>query len=279
MWSQMDQNDDLSRCSFYAILPHQTILFRGGYVDGASSDDAANHSIVPMIVFSSTTTCLRSKLKSMGVHLRVATQNKHVDGIDERMDCEVLFTESLLDASTTTNGVASGEGDAESVQSDLDVMKLVNNDKDQVRVEVKKRNQQRKLGKAGSVRFPPQFVYGDDDCATVYELLLNTFRMSVGHEAPKMSTSCSESVALDVPLLLCRSLGPCMHTTLRTLWGCGYLNQMQTHGLNIQRDINSISKAALELRGPILPCALCDMTCAVVNFMMLDNYALDQSST
>ena len=111
----------------------------------------------------------------MGVHLRVATQNKHVDGIDERMDCEVLFTESLLDATTTTNGVASGAGDAESVQSDLDVMKLVNNDKDQVRVEVKKRNQQRKPNKAGSVHLPPLFVYGDDDCATVYELLLNTY--------------------------------------------------------------------------------------------------------
>ena len=94
-----------------------------------------------------------------------------------------------------------------------------------------------------------------------------------------MSKSCSESVALDVPLLLCPSLGPCMHTTLHTLWGCGYLNQMQTNGSNIQRDINSISKAVLELRGPILPCALRDMTCAVVNFMMLDNYALDQSST
>jgi hypothetical protein len=71
---------------------------------------------VPMIVFYSTTTCLRSKLKSIGVHLRVATQNKHVNGIDERKDCEV-FTESLLDTTTTTNGVASGEGDAESVTS------------------------------------------------------------------------------------------------------------------------------------------------------------------
>ena len=39
--------------------------------------------------------------------------------------------------------------------TDLDVMKLVNNDKDQVRVEVNKRNKQRKLGKAGSVRSPP----------------------------------------------------------------------------------------------------------------------------
>ena len=91
------------------------------------------------------------------------------------MNCELLFTEGLLDAATTTNGVASGEGEAESVQSDLDVMKLVNNNKDQVRVEVNKRHQKRKLGKAGSVRFPPQFVYGDDDCATVYELLLNTY--------------------------------------------------------------------------------------------------------
>ena len=53
---------------------------------------------------------------------------------------------------------------------------------------------------------------------------------------------------------------------------------MANKGSNIQRDINSISKAALELRGPILPCALRDMTCAVVNFMMLDNYDQDQLS-
>ena len=97
---------------------------------------------------------------------------------------------------------------------------------------------------------------------------------------------CQKSLTLEVPLLLCISLGPCMHTTLRTLSlissrrDCDYLNQMQTNGSNMQRDINSISKAALELRGPILPCALRDMTCAVVNFMMMDNHdAQDQSST
>ena len=114
----------------------------------------------------------------------------------------------MLDAATTTDGVASGEGDTESVQSDLDVMKLVNNDKDQVRVEVKKRNRHRKPNKAGSVHLPPLFVYGDDDCATVYELLLNTYGLSVGLEETKASKSGSESVALDVPLLLCPSLGP-----------------------------------------------------------------------
>ena len=75
-----------------------------------------------------------------------------------------------------------------------------------------------------------------------------------------------------------------MHTTLRTLsfssWrDCDYLNQMQKNGSKIQRDINFISKAALELRDPILPCAPCDMICAVVNFMMLDNYAQDQLLT
>ena len=95
---------------------------------------------------------------------------------------------------------------------------------------------------------------------------------------------CQKLVTLEVPLLLCRSLTLCMHTTLRTLSlissrrGCGYLNQLQTNGSNIQRNINSISKAALELRGPILPCALRDMTCAVVNFMMIDNYDQNQSS-
>ena len=53
---------------------------------------------------------------------------------------------------------------------------------------------------------------------------------------------------------------------------------MQTNRSNIQRDINSNAKAALELRGPILPCALREMTCAVVNFMMLDNYDQDELS-
>ena len=95
---------------------------------------------------------------------------------------------------------------------------------------------------------------------------------------------CQKSLTLEVPLLLCRSLSLCMHTTLRTLslissrWGCGYMNQWQTNGSNILRDINSISKAALEIRGPILPCALRDTACAVVNFMMIDNYDQDQSS-
>ena len=86
--------DDASLCSFYAILQHQTILFRGGYVNGAnSSSDDAKYFIVPMIVFSSTTTCVQSKLKSMGVRLRVATQNKHVYGIDERKDCDTIYKE------------------------------------------------------------------------------------------------------------------------------------------------------------------------------------------
>ena len=51
-----------------------------------------------------------------------------------------------------------------------------------------------------------------------------------------------------------------------------YLNQMQTNGTSIQRDINFAEKAALELRGPILPSTLRGMMGAVVNFMMLDNH-------
>ena len=64
-------------------------------------------------------------------------------------------------------------------------------------------NNQRRLGKAGSVRFPPLFVYGDDDCAIVYELMMNTHGLSVELEETKASKSGSESVALDVPLLFC----------------------------------------------------------------------------
>jgi len=56
------------------------------------------------------------------------------------------------------------------------------------------------------------------------------------------------------------------------------MNQVYTDASgNIRQEQQSSSaRAALELRGPMLPCALRDLTCAMVNLMLLDKYKQDQ---
>jgi hypothetical protein len=77
--------------------------------------------------------------------------------------------------------------------------------------------------------------------------------------------------------------------TLRTLSvssrrDCGYMNQVMpnknTTGIKIQQQRHSSSsKASIELRGPVLPCALRDMTCAMIDIMLLDKYTRQGQSS
>ena len=305
--------DEVSRCSFYSILPHQVVLFRGGYVyvddqQSQSSDDDAKQrhegfnnckKLVPMIVFSSTTPYLRSKLQSMGDHLRLFTKNENGE---DGMNYDV-FTENLLNTDDEKDDKTNiHHEDVESVHAELDAIKHADDEKGKVTVEVKKRKQRSAsrydptTANNRSSLLPPLFVSGDDDCAAVYELFMNTYGLSLITleetevvSSSKPTSTSSSPLLLDVPLLLCRSLGPCMHTTLRTLSvssrrDCAYMNQAYTNSQTAgataigqtqqqrQQSSTATAKATLELRGPVLPCALRDMTCAVVNLMLLDKY-------
>lgn len=54
-----------------------------------------------------------------------------------------------------------------------------------------------------------------------------------------------------------------------------------TSGMNTeqqQRHSSSSAKASMELRGPVLPFALRDMTCAMINIMLLDKYTHEDQS-
>ena len=329
-------NDEVSRCSFYIISSSQVILFRGGCVNRCSSgsrsssrDDCDDGTVVvvPMIVFSSTTSSLRSKLNSMGVTLRLYTPKRddNVAGNDRGNGDEGtnnnhhhVFSESLFDIDETGENLSSenGEGiggDMESVHAELIAIKRADDEKGKVTVEVKtrkKKKRQRTYNKpssssddyitGGSDNHPdlqsPLFVYGIDDCAAVYELLLNTYGLSSilnldrqmgGRKTGIMSidSTANSGDVVDVPLLLYRSLGSCLLFTLRTLGissrrDCANMNQVgqqntmsgRTNAQKQQRPTFA-SKATIELRGPVLPCALRDMTCAMINVMLLDKYA------
>jgi hypothetical protein len=347
-------NDKVSRCSFYIISSCQIILFRGGCVKRkCSTDDEKDGTVVvvPMIIFSSTTLSLRSKLNSLGVTLRLFTpKNKqHQQQRGEEDDNVVgndmvnndggnnnyhhVFSESLFNIDdiseniSSENGGGGDGGDMESVHAELIAIKRADDEKGKVTVEVKtrkKKKSQQKYNKSSSSsdgyiggngdsdNHPdlqsPLFVYGIDDCAAVYELLLNTYGLSSivnierqmgGRKTGMMSidnTTTNSGDVVDVPLLLYRSLGSCLLFTLRTLSissrrDCANMNQVgqqttmsgRTNAQKQQRPTSFVSKATIELRGPVLPCALRDMTCAMINVMMLDKYAqrdkVDSSTT
>jgi hypothetical protein len=207
---ELPTQDEASRCSFYSVSPDRVILFRGGRFD----DDADSH-MEPVIVFSSTTQHLRSRLKNMGVDLRLFGRSKRGEGArgGKNGNQSLLFSESLLDEDA--ENLISRDGDAESVHAELDAIKHADDDGGKVTVEVKtRRRRRRKCGKSltgdcGPVDLrSPLFVSGDDDCAAVYELLLNTWGLSdVGPETGKSRTNTSNGVPTvpsDVPLLLTR---------------------------------------------------------------------------
>ena len=280
--------DELSRCSFYSILPNQVILFRGvrEEVEEVGNDDlrakGQQQRIVPMIVFSSTTSYLRLKLKSLGVDLRLLSALQRTNG--DSYAANAIFLEHFLEAEDVSamkgRDANAADGDAESVHAELDAIKWADDEKGKITVDRKKKAQQNKYNAAYAKKIPPLYVSGDDDCAIVYELLLNTYGLTSGVPEGRSGTQ-----VLDVPLLLCRSLGPCMHMTLRTLSvgsrrhdGEGNMNQQLTLEERQQQPSTSLASSAsiLELRGPILPCALRDLTCAMINWMLLDKYKHDE---
>jgi hypothetical protein len=81
--------DEASQCSFYSVSPGQVILFCGGWMYDNNDDDVDSSTggeedapptrsrgdgagrMVPVIVLSSTTSHLRSRLGAMGVDLRL----------------------------------------------------------------------------------------------------------------------------------------------------------------------------------------------------------------
>jgi hypothetical protein len=115
-----------------------------------------------------------------------------------------------------------------------------------------------------------------DVCVLFFISIVNLGQMG-GRKTGIMSidNTTNSGDVVDVPLLLYRSLGSCLLFTLRTLSissrrDCANMNQVgqqntmsgRTNAQKQQRPTFD-SKATIELRGPVLPCALRDMTCAI----------------
>ncbi|KAL7514725.1 hypothetical protein ACHAXN_012045 [Cyclotella atomus] len=250
--------DEVSRCCFYSIAPGQIILFRVSL----TTDD----KLLPIISFSSTTAKLRAKIKSMGAKLKVLRPNR---ASDESRKAEQEFTEDMVE-NLQPQSLRESQGEA----ADLRALREANyssKDNRPTEVEVTQKKKAQGGGHASSV--PPLYVSGEDECAIVFELLLNTCGLTVsGH------FGCWQFLQNDVPLLLCRSIGPCLNTVPKSLSISARRDNVYWNQLNGQEGQNeSNSESVMEIYGPILPCSLRDMMCATINWVTLDE-KLDEYS-
>jgi len=256
---------EVLRCSFYLIRPEQVVLFRSCFMP-VEIDGQVKQCIMPMIVFSSTTGHLRSMLNSMGIKMRVLSGLESKDN-----EAEFFLEENLreLDAQIHANGVS---GDAESVHAELEAIKWAGVGDGNVTVAQK--NKKRKLDDKSFSS--PLYCVGYNNCSAVFELFINTCGLSLSPHNSPFEQRFDTDVLSDVPLLLCRSLGPCMHFSLKSLCvsgrrDYGYMNQMSSGRGDHKQDKTDV-RTTLELRGPILPCALRDITCSLVDCMLIDKH-------
>jgi hypothetical protein len=76
---------------------------------------------------------------------------------------------------------------------------------------------------------------------------------------------------LDFPLLLCRSLGPCVHTTLKRLSVLSHNGNNDVERSKCLINQEHHDHSTLELRGPILPCAAVDLICTSASHLLRDS--------
>ena len=242
-------SDKVSRCCFYLISPSQVVLFRVG---GTKAN-----ATFPVIILSSTTADLRSRVKTMGAKLKVLSSNKQSNGVKHT---EEDFIEDMFE-----NSQSARRPESQDEVADLRALREANHsstDNRPTEVEVTEKKKVQNDNKASS--FPPLYVSGNDDCDIVYEILLNTCGLAVSGSYGNWLFQ------HDVPLLLGRSIGPCLNTVLKTLSVSARRDNVYWAQLNPQDHNDSKVESIMELYGPILPCSQRDLMCASINWLVLE---------
>ena len=240
-------DDEMLRCVFYVLSRGRVSLFR-------CAKKPEGGLIEPTIEFSSVSEEFRLRMASMGILLR----SKKNDLVDESLPTEETAVLEKQQPSPS---------DKESVSAELNAIKWADNESGKVTIDLKRKAQETKGLVDRHSRSSAVYVSGEDDCFAVYEQLLNTYGLE------------HKDSDHDVPLLICRSLGPCSHTTLSKLTATGQIEQGYTRQRVTNRDNASSSRAILELQGFIMPCAIRDLVCSLAHYFEGPNRPQDKDSS
>ena len=245
-WQQGEQDasvilEMIKQTYFYAMASGQTVLFRVGVEH--QQEEATTPTIVPMVVLSSTTQHLRSKLETMGIKLLYYNDKRPFDA-------------AILERKRPPKQVH--QQDMEAVHEELEALRRAQAHGETAGADVSISTKAKTTSTGISPRsIPPLCIQGHDDVDAFFEFYLNTLGSNTtwlkgnGH----------------VPLLLSRKVGPFMHASMQSV---PVTSRREATPAFQQQQQAEDHHAAIEVRGPILPCALQELVCAAASRMMKD---------
>ena len=239
-------SDELADTYFYAVGNVHVVLFRCG-VESREGDDSSSFQLVPEIVLSSSTKVLREKLRAMGARWQLLAP----------FDCHTgEFHEAMLDTKQPTDRTAADESPSKHSKADLIALRRAQAFGQTAGADVSF-SMRSKTGNAWPRgRVPPLYLSGMDDCLAFCEVYLNTLgQISTGQ------TWRTQCLSHEVPLLVCRKLGPFLHSTMRQ---ARCLNQRRPSGFSGGDD----AYTSFEVSGLLLPCAVRTLVSALTRSMI-----------
>ena len=173
-------------------------------------------TIMPIIVMTASTLEVRKRLKMERIQLYNFQDNK-------------LFNESIWAQSQPD--IFAKQEISTPVRSDLEAIRQAQafSETAGADVSVSTKSVTRTLNR----KIPTLYVRGDDDCAAFFEIFMNI------HDTN------------EIPTLLTRRVGRFLHASIKTL---SVTHRREGH--HMAKDSSCDNNATLELRGPILPCAI-----------------------
>ena len=273
-----DFYNQVSETYFYAIGKGQTILFRVGVLlqnenrESVVRDHTAPTSqLVPEIILSSSSQSLRNKLRSMNVTLHLLYEWNCQTGVFED---EWLYRSSPSGANSnpihrTTEPTGSGST-SPNVMAELIALRRQQMTRwrvgPDIAVMMKPKSRSHLNQYTPSPKgVPPLRVTGKEQCATFFDLYYHSLGQ-VGATNYVENFRVKE-LTFDIPLLICRKIGPSLHASIQS-------NDVTKREPPVGTDKMS-SNATLDLSGYFLPCAIRDLTCAMVDAMQVRKNASD----
>jgi hypothetical protein len=266
------QESDIADTYFYACGKGHTILFRVGIQQCVDNDDNLvteerdrdDIKLVPEIVITSSTRQTREKLRSMGVKLVLLERWEEAQG---------EFQESIIDSAQSQAKDRNGVDASPAVKAELAALRRAQVYGQTVGADVSITTKPR-----SNVRFrspkgiPPLVVSGEDDCAAFFEVYLNSLGQ-IGSGTPQAWHA--SDLPHDVPRLLCRKLGPFLHSSMQSL----DLKKKRSDSLAKSGGSSSEEHVSIELRGILLPCAVRDLICAIINGMLASETEINSAES
>lgn len=263
----------ISDTYFYACETENAILFRVGIeaVPNGGLDGRGTTALVPEIVVSSSTPSVRRILQRMGANIYLTGSNDINDLVEN--------VPTIANLKNVPSNGSSNKMDLIGLPSPNFKDEMVALRRSQARGLTVGAEVSVSLGGKQCRKYQPEQeilplrLVGMDDSSMFCEMFLNftglnevdyRYQHSKGIKTKKLG-----NVNMDVPLLLCRKLGPFLHASIQTV------SVLQTKADDAEDQVDE-SFATVSLRGYLLPCAIRDLVGASVNLMKAHGRAADK---